>query len=99
MSPTVVEGHVLTLFCNASGLPTPNITWTKVGGSTVGHGETFTNASVLRGHEGSYRCTASNGVECNTVSAVANITVNCKLLFGHYFSIHMPNIFKWNNSL
>jgi hypothetical protein len=90
ISTTVVEGNALTLFCNASGLLTPKIKWTEVGGRTVGDGETFTIASVAKKDEGVYRCTASNGAECNTVSAVATVTVNCKLLFDHYFSIHIP---------
>ncbi|KAK3748167.1 hypothetical protein QZH41_000891 [Actinostola sp. cb2023] len=73
---TLVEGQHLMLFCNASGHPAPNITWSKVGGNTVGHGDTFTIGSVVRGHEGSYRCVVNNGVECNTDSALTYVTVN-----------------------
>lgn len=74
----IVEGQPLRLFCNVSGHPTPNVTWYKVGGTVVGRGEVFTISNARRSHEDSYRCVASNGKECNTDSAVAKVTVNCK---------------------
>jgi len=89
----IVEGQRLTLFCNASGHPAPNITWYKVGGSMVGGGETFTISNISRGEEGSYRCLVSNGQECNTDSAIANVTVDCK-----YKTQMSTDIFPWNLS-
>ena len=75
---TIVEGQALKLFCNASGHPAPNITWSKIGGGIVGHGDTFTIGSVSRNNEGSYRCLVSNGDECDSDSSRASVTVNCK---------------------
>ena len=61
-----------------SGLPEPNITWYKNGGSVIQHGETLSINKSGRADEGSYRCVVNNGEECNTDSAVAVVTVNCK---------------------
>src|SRR6056300_318137 len=69
-------GQRLTLFCNASGHPAPNITWYKVGCSMVGRGNTFTINNIRRGDEGLYRCVVNNGQECDTDTAVANVSVN-----------------------
>ena len=74
----LVEGQGLTLFCNASEYLTPNITWYKVGGSMVGRGDTYHIKNVSRGDEGSYRCVVNNEEECDTVRAVAKVTVQCK---------------------
>ena len=79
---TIVEGSNVTLSCNASGKPSPIITWTRVGDSKVfpqGSSITVLNVSrpgtpdnIIR-----YQCTASNGVE-SPVEAVAKVTVHCK---------------------
>ena len=79
---TIVEGSNVTLSCNASGKPSPIITWTRVGDSKVfpqGSSITVLNVSrpgtpdnIIR-----YQCTASNGVE-SPVEAFAKVTVHCK---------------------
>ena len=79
---TIVEGSNVTLSCNASGKPSPIITWTQVGDSKVfpqGSSITVLNVSrpgtpdnIIR-----YQCTASNGVE-SPVEAVAKVSVHCK---------------------
>ena len=75
---TMVEHQPLTLFCNASGFPPPNITWYKDGGVAVQHGDTLSIKNVTRKDEGSYRCVVNNGLECDIDSAVSAVTVNCK---------------------
>ncbi|XP_078379803.1 hemicentin-1-like isoform X4 [Oculina patagonica] len=72
----VLEGSNLTLHCNATGNPTPNITWTKDGSSTVLHqGETFRIANIQRQAAGDYKCTAWNGVG-EQKNATVTITVH-----------------------
>ncbi|XP_078379805.1 hemicentin-2-like isoform X6 [Oculina patagonica] len=72
----VLEGNNLTLHCNATGNPTPNITWTKDGSSTVLHqGETYSMVNIQRQAAGDYKCTAWNGVG-ERKNATATVTVH-----------------------
>ena len=73
----IMEGHNLTVFCNASGIPLPMMTWIKVGGvniSTNGSELVFTH--INRSQAGEYRCEASN--LCGNASETATIEVQCK---------------------
>ena len=74
---TVIEGGSVTLSCNASGMPSPMVSWIKVGGhmSTGSSELNFTN--INRTQAGEYRCEASN--ECGNASETARIFVQCKL--------------------
>ena len=77
---TVNEGENVSLTCDASGLPNPMITWTKVGESKVlfvGRTYTIVNISRVAGNTLQYQCTASNGVE-HPVYDRANVTVQCE---------------------
>lgn len=79
---TIVEGSNVTLSCNASGKPSPIITWTRVGDSKVfPQGSSITVLNISRPGTPDniiqYQCTASNGVE-SPVEAIAKVTVHCK---------------------
>ena len=73
----VTEGDNLTLTCNASGMPEPNVSWIKPGGQCqYGHMLEFTN--INRSQAGEYQCEASN--ECGNGTETATIDVQCKYM-------------------
>uniref|UniRef100_A0A7N8Y9I2 Neuronal cell adhesion molecule n=1 Tax=Mastacembelus armatus TaxID=205130 RepID=A0A7N8Y9I2_9TELE len=66
-SKMVLRGHVLELECIAEGLPTPEISWTKVSSdfpaqrtSTLHYQKTLRIVNVSESDEGDYHCTARN---------------------------------------
>ncbi|XP_022798005.1 peroxidasin-like [Stylophora pistillata] len=71
----VVEGNELILFCNATGNPKPNITWTKQGNSKMlSPSETLNREIVTREDDESvYICLARNSM--GSVQTTANVTV------------------------
>ncbi|XP_020602478.1 hemicentin-2-like [Orbicella faveolata] len=81
---TIIEGSNVTLFCNASGKPGPNVTWTMENGNDGGE-VSFENPWVIknvsRNDIGTYRCTANNGVG-NPVSRIlyVNVTFPAKIV-------------------
>ena len=78
--PNVYAGQSITLICNASGDPMPNITWTREGFT-----EAEFNVSVFKLHLvnvqrkdiGGYKCTADNGY--GTATSLSVLNINCKL--------------------
>ena len=75
---SVVEGDNLTLYCNATGNPAPNISWTKDNSSTVVHqGETYSIVNIQRQAAGNYKCTAWNGVG-EPRNVASTVIVYCK---------------------
>ena len=75
---SILEGGNLTLYCNATGNPTPNITWTKDSSSTVVHqGETYSIVNIQRQAAGDYKCTAWNKVGAQK-TALSTVTIHCK---------------------
>ena len=80
-SKVVVEGENVTLHCNATGNPAPNITWTKDDSFTVLHqGDTYSIINTRRQAAGDYTCTAWNGVGERT-NATATVTVHCEFVY------------------
>ena len=76
----VVEGNGVILFCNATGNPQPNITWTKHGNnSLISTFETLNLTRLMRGDNGAvYKCKVENVV--GSAEANAIVTMLCKCL-------------------
>ena len=79
---TVLEESNIQLLCEATGKPTPNITWKRVlkdgSYSEVLHqGTTWGFPNINRTDTGTYRCTAYNGFG-NPVGYQVNVNVTCK---------------------
>ena len=77
---TVTEGGSVTLSCNASGTPTPMVSWIKADGQRV-NGSELVLTNINRNETGEYRCEASN--ECGNASETATIAVQCKFAVTH----------------
>ena len=74
----VRENSNVTLFCNATGNPTPNITWTKDDSPAILHrGETYNIDNIRRQVAGDYTCTAWNGVG-GKANATVTVSVHCE---------------------
>ena len=72
---TVIEGTKTSFFCNASGNPSPKITWSK-DGEILTEGETL-SFEANRNQSGEYWCSAENGLSV-AVNASAHLDVQCK---------------------
>jgi len=70
------------LFCDATGKPTPNVTWTRVlkngtDGDVVFFGNPWVIVNISRTASGTYRCTAYNGIG-NPANHSLYVNVTCK---------------------
>ena len=80
----VHEHSDVTLSCNATGKPEPNITWTRVwengtdSGALQSKDGYLVMANISRSSNGTYRCTAFNGVG-EPVNQTVKVIVRCKL--------------------
>ena len=79
----VCEGSVVNLSCIATGKPTPNIIWTQVWEDGSDSEELpaedgyYVNRNIRRSSNGTYRCTAYNGVG-DPVNRGVEVMVRCK---------------------
>ena len=78
------EGSLVTLSCNATGNPTPNISWTKVEDNGTDSAPLlpamdgkYVMSNIQRSAHGTYRCTADNGVGA-PVNRTVKVKVECK---------------------
>ena len=78
------EGSLVTLSCNATGKPTPNIAWTKVEDNGTdsapllpGMDGKYVMSNIQRSANGTYRCTVDNGVGA-PVNRTVKVKVECK---------------------
>ena len=80
----ICEHSEVTLGCNATGKPEPNITWTRVWGNGTVSGSLQSKdgylvmADISRSSNGTYCCTAFNGVG-EPVNQTVKVIVRCKL--------------------
>ena len=74
---TITEAGSVILACNASGMPSPMVSWVKVDGGERFNGSELLFTNINRSEAGEYRCEASNG--CGNASEAARIFVQCKL--------------------
>ena len=77
-STTIIEGNDVILFCNATGNPEPNVTWTRAGDNiTLSASEILRLKNLTRLDNGAvYKCSLMNYIGSAEASAV--ITVYCK---------------------
>ena len=79
----VCDGSTVTLGCNATGKPVSNITWTRVWENGTDSEELpavhgyYVIRNISRSSNGTYRCTAYNGVG-DPVNRTVKVTVRCK---------------------
>ena len=76
LNQTVRENDETTLYCSATGNPTPKITW-LVDGKTVASGNTY-KFVANRTQSGQYWCSVENGLNVR-INASAQLDVQCKL--------------------
>ena len=73
---SIIRGNTVVLFCNASGIPEPSISWRKAGNSIViSMDNMLTLGHTTKKDAGLYVCTAVNLK--GSVSASASIDVHC----------------------
>ena len=60
LSVTTVARNAISIRCNASGVPTPQISWSKDGRSLDSRGSLYIISSLALSDSGQYQCTASN---------------------------------------
>ena len=79
----VCEDSMVTLHCNATGKPAPTINWTRVWENGTDSeqlpvkDESYVMSNIKRSSNGTYRCTAYNGVG-DPVNRTVKVTVRCK---------------------
>ena len=74
----VTEGDNVTLHCNATGFPVPNISWIKASSGYVeSRTKTLLVTAITRGESSNYICHASNEIGNDTQTC--EIDVHCKL--------------------
>ncbi|XP_048588352.1 hemicentin-1 isoform X2 [Nematostella vectensis] len=77
-SLTFNEGDQASFHCNATGFPTPNVTWIRLGDGRQWLGSPIVFPNISRGDEGVYRCTASTGDECRNATLDIDVIINTK---------------------
>ena len=87
---TVIEGSNLNLFCNVTGKPASNISWTRVSEDEVLFvGNPWHIVDINRTYSGTYLCIANNGVS-SPVKSTIPINVLCEYTL--YYQLHVSLI-------
>ena len=74
----ITEGNNLNLTCQASGTPSPAVSWIIVSSGQRTNGSVLQLTNISRNEAGDYRCEASN--ECGDSSEPVTVTVQCKCM-------------------
>ena len=86
---SITEGSNVTLHCNATGNPPPNITWIwQSTGDVLGSSKQLTLTAVNRSQAGTYQCLAWNGISSNS-AGTCSLDVFCKL----YIHVFMRKVY------
>ena len=75
-SDTVIEEDTLSLTCEISGNPVPNVTWITVSDNEHSYGNILNFTNITRRDSGDYRCETKN--RCGKQSRNESVDVNCK---------------------
>ena len=90
---TVNEGSNLSLFCNSTGKPPPNITWSRVSEDEVLFvGNPWHIVNINRIYSGTYRCIADNGVP-SPVNSTISIHVLCEYVLYYQLQVSLILIY------
>ena len=90
---TVNEGSNLSLFCNSTGKPPPNITWNRVSENEVLFvGNPWHIVNINRTYSGTYRCIADNGVP-SPVNSTISINVLCEYTLYYQLQVSLILIY------
>ena len=73
---TITEGGNLNLPCNASGTPSPVVSWVRISTGQRFDGSVLQITKINRSEARDYRCEARN--KCRNASETQNIDVQCK---------------------
>ena len=75
---SITEGSDVSLHCNATGNPPPNITWIwQDTGDLLGSSEQLTLIAINRSQAGTYQCQAWNVIG-NSSTITCSLDVFCK---------------------
>jgi len=90
---TLEEGGDLSLYCNAAGIPTPTVTWTKVGDNYPVKSSSWLNfTNVNKDKAGNYTCNGNNtcGKKSSSVKRIKQRTV----LENSFFVLNMKSLYE-----
>ena len=73
------ENDNVAVYCDASGIPPPTVTWTQVGVGEAAVGNWLNVTNITKVHAGRYRCHANN--TCGNAFTETSIDVQCKNTF------------------
>ena len=97
---TKTQGNALSLDCNPSGQPSPNVTWYKddvqlVPSSRISiDGENrLVFSSVILTDGGSYRCEASNSAGMDSANTTLTVLGRCTYTYMYLHGHHMTDTF------
>ena len=84
-SDTVIEGDTVSLTCEISRNPMPNVSWITVSDDEHNYGNTLNFTNITRGDSGDYGCETKN--RCGKQSRNESVDVNCKSCSIHSYNL------------